>query len=101
MCLLMIIDNLDIRWTGSAFRPFEANPPLIVDADAVLASSVSFQRFKPVARQNGEIFQLDGRLETVQLQPRGTFDTGECFDTFAGGEIGRALVPIADDHRLE
>jgi hypothetical protein len=45
----MIISNLNL---GSiALRPGEANPKLIVDSDAVLASAVAFQRFQPVARK--------------------------------------------------
>jgi hypothetical protein len=35
------------RWMGRAFlRAFKANPPLVIDADAVLAFSVPTQRFK-------------------------------------------------------
>jgi len=45
----MIIDDLDIDGTGGTFRPFEANPPLVIDADAVLALSVPSQRFETVA----------------------------------------------------
>jgi hypothetical protein len=29
MCLLVIIDNLDIDRAGRAFRPFKADPPLV------------------------------------------------------------------------
>ena len=33
--------------------PFKANPPLVVDADAVLALAVTFERFESVTRQRG------------------------------------------------
>ena len=97
----MVIDNLDLRWTDSTFRPFETNPPLIVDSDAVLALSISLQRFKTIARQDGEISELNGGFQAVQLQARRALATGERLDTFAGREIRRSLVPIADDQKLE
>jgi hypothetical protein len=48
--LLMIANNFQVQWARRFSRPFEANPPLVIDADAVLALSVPFQRFKTVAR---------------------------------------------------
>jgi len=37
----VIINDLDVLWALRLVRPFETDPPLIVDADAVLASSVA------------------------------------------------------------
>ena|ERR1035441_5784213 len=90
------------RWRDrGTLRPFEANPPLIVDADAVLALSISPQHLKAVARQHGKISKRDGGFQTIQLHPCSSLDARERFDTFAGREVRRPLVPIADDHRLE
>ena len=97
----MVIDNLDIRRAGGAFRPCKANPPLVVDANAVLALSISSQHCKTVARQHGKISERDGGFQTVQLKTRRAFDTGERLDTFADRKIRRPLVAIADDHKLE
>ena len=66
MFLLMVIDNLHVRRAGRTFPPFEANPPAVVDADAVLALSVSFQPFKTVAGQHRKVFEHDGRFQPVQ-----------------------------------
>ena len=96
----MVINDLHPGRTRGALRPFEANPPLIVHADAVLPLSISFQSFETVAGQRSEIFEGDGRFQTVQLQPCGAFDTRERLDTFAGREIRRPLVPITDNHGL-
>jgi hypothetical protein len=52
----MVIDNLDIDWTGSAVGPLKADPPSVVNMDAILALPIAFQRFKPVAGKSGEIF---------------------------------------------
>ena len=40
----MVIHSLNIRWAGSIVRPLEANPPLVVDADAVLAGAIAAER---------------------------------------------------------
>jgi hypothetical protein len=58
----MVINNLHVGWAGRFFGPFKANPPLVIDADAVLALSVPSQRFKTVAGQYGKVFKHDGRL---------------------------------------
>src|SRR2546430_17135514 len=40
-----------LRWTARVLlRPIQADPPLLVNANAVLALSVTAQCFKPVAR---------------------------------------------------
>ena len=41
--LLVVIDNFNIRRTGGTFWPFEANTPLVVDADAVLGITAKRQ----------------------------------------------------------
>jgi hypothetical protein len=51
----VVIDNLNIE---SAFDcPSKAHAPLVIDADAVLAFSVTFERFKPIARRCSQIVQ--------------------------------------------
>src|SRR6266481_4782022 len=78
--------------------PLEANPPLIVNADTVLALAVAYQRFKTVPRQCRKVSRRRSRLHTVKLQARGSFKSRECLDPFPGGEFSGPLVPIADDH---
>jgi hypothetical protein len=46
---LVVINNLDIDRAGRFFGPFKANPPLVIDADAILSLSVTIERFKPIA----------------------------------------------------
>jgi hypothetical protein len=71
---------------------------LIVNAYAVLALAVAYQRFKTVPRQCGKVSQRRSRLHTVKFQARGSFKSRECFDSFPGGEFSGPLVPKADDH---
>src|SRR5487761_529153 len=99
MVLLMVIDDLHVRGAGRVFAPFEANPPAVVDADAVLTLSVPFQPFKMVAGQRRKVFERDCRFQTVQLQPGGAFDARERLDALAAREVPGSPVPIADDHK--
>jgi len=67
---------------------------LIVNADAVLALAVAYQRFKTVPLGS----QRRSRFHTVKLQARGSFKSGECLDQFPSREFSGPPVPIADDH---
>lgn len=49
IALLVIINNLHARWAWCSVGPLKADPPLVGDADAVLALSISCQRLKTVA----------------------------------------------------
>ena len=48
-----MLRNLHI--VGAAFTEYEAEPPLLVDADAVLSLAISRERFEPIARRNTQI----------------------------------------------
>jgi hypothetical protein len=61
----MVIDDLHISRSRRPLRPFKANPPLIVDADAVLALAVTGQRLKAVAWQRGKVPQACGRFKPI------------------------------------
>ena len=98
MFLRMIINDLHVRWAEGVFGPFQASPPLIIDANAVLALPVPSQRFKTIAGQYGKVFKHDGRLRSVQLQTGGTFDSKERLYPFTGCEVPGSLVPVTDDH---
>lgn len=93
----MVVYNFYVHGAGRAFWPFEAYPPLVVDADTVLTATVAGQRFKMIAGQAGEVVKRQGCIKTVELQARRALNAGEGFDPFASGEVSAALVPIADD----
>jgi hypothetical protein len=88
------------RLTAPAIgRPTQANPPLIVNADAVPASAVALP-----ALQNGSQPMQQGpskrrsRFHTIKLQECGLLQSRECLDPFPGGEFSGPLAPAADDH---
>jgi hypothetical protein len=45
----VVIDNLDVDRAGRAFGPLKADPPLVIDTDAVFALPIALQIFQPVA----------------------------------------------------
>src|SRR4051812_6970018 len=64
----VIVHNLDIP--RGSLAPFEADPPLIVDPDAVLTAPVAVQSFKTIARRDPQIAKLPGRIDGEQLGSR-------------------------------
>jgi hypothetical protein len=55
----VIVGNLNLK--GIAVAPGETDPPLIVDADAVLSFAAPFQLFQPVSERHAKILKRDGR----------------------------------------
>lgn len=47
----MVVHDFDIVRTRRAWRPFKAYPPLVIDADAVLAFVVALQGLETVSGQ--------------------------------------------------
>ena len=48
-------------------RPAEANPPLVVDPNAVLSASVARELLQPVAGRDSEVGQDFGGIEDCEL----------------------------------
>jgi hypothetical protein len=96
--LLVVIHDFHMQWTRRLVRPLKADPPLVVDADAVLALPVALQGLESVTRQCRQISERVRRLEPVQLEPRGPLDARQRLDALPGGEGRRSAVSIADDH---
>ena len=94
----MIINNFYARGTRGAVPPVEANPPLIVDADAVLSFSVSLQHLETVTGQGGDIAKPGSRLQAIQLQTGGSLDAGECLHPFAKRKIPGPLIAVTENH---
>lgn len=57
----MIVNDLDLM--RIARIPDEADPPLIVDPDAVLPSSISLQFLQPIPERNPKILERNGGIE--------------------------------------
>lgn len=83
----MVIDDLHV---GHALvGPHEAQPPLVVDADAVLALAVAAQRFQPVAGRAAQEVQSLRRVQLRQLALGHAVDVGEAAGLAAGEQALR------------
>jgi hypothetical protein len=95
--VLVIIRNLYVVSVG--ILPNEAQPPLIVYPDTVLASPFSAQRFKVIARRRRKIGQSYCGIQLPELSKCGPFD---CPKTSYGAALMKALrIPVHErlDHK--
>jgi hypothetical protein len=68
----VVINNFDL--VGVSIAPHETDPPLIVNANAVLTLSISVQRLQPVARRSGQVAQLRCAIELPQFSTSHAFN---------------------------
>lgn len=83
----MVIDNLNIE--SVAILPFEANAPLLVDADAVLARAVASECLELIRWGDHQIAQIRSAIEVLQLLARALLNL-----------IIQALHKCPSEHRL-
>jgi hypothetical protein len=93
----MIVDDLNICRT--VFGPSEANPPLIVDPDRMLAFSILGQAFQAITRRYPQVVELFGGLNRFQL-PSGypEYPTRKALGTKPVKDRLRDLVLEPADH---
>lgn len=60
----MIINDLHV--VGVLTDPFKANPPLIVDSDAVLSLPITAQLFKSIGKWNQQIIEFFGGVQVAE-----------------------------------
>ena len=70
----MVVDDLDVP--GFAITPYETDPPLVVDANAVLLFPITSQALQAVARREPQIVQAGGRIEHSQFSERCALEIG-------------------------
>ena len=80
--LRVVVDDLDVEGIGGA--PDEADAPLIVDADAVLACTVALERLEPIAGRDAKVGEGVGRIEDDEFPQR--------YALKGGGETPRAAT---------
>lgn len=61
----MVVDDLNV--VRVAVRPPKADPPLIVDPDAVLSSTIAAQLLEPIAWRRPQILKLNRRVDMAKL----------------------------------
>ena len=92
----MVVDDFDVP--RRAIAPFEAYPPLIVDPNAVLTGTPSFQGLEPIAWDLPQVSQLLRRIEHFQLSSRHPVDGPETTARLVVEQPLGILVAKAPDH---
>lgn len=87
---------------GVALVPDEADPPPLIDADAVLTGPISRELLQVVSWRDAKIGQALGVIEHTELAIRELLDVGrETRGSFSGEYAGRLAVPHRLDHDAE
>jgi len=61
----VVVHDLDVDWANA--RPYEADSPLVIDANAVLTLSIALQGLKAVARRSLQKVQGLCRVKLGEL----------------------------------
>jgi hypothetical protein len=67
----------DLNFVRVSVSPYEADAPLIIDSNAVLAMAIAAQAFEPVSSRSGQIAELRGEMNLVELPPSDSLDGPE------------------------
>ena len=59
----------DLNFVGISVSPNEADAPLIIDSNAVLALAIAAQAFEPVSSRSGQIAELPREMHLVKFPP--------------------------------
>jgi hypothetical protein len=68
----VIVDDLD--FVGVSIPPDETEPPLVVDANAVLSFASPTQRFQAIARWRRHVAQFHGAVQLTEFSARDVLD---------------------------
>jgi hypothetical protein len=60
--------DCDFNFVGIPVLPLEADPELIVDANAVLSGAVAFQAFEAIARRHAQLAELSHPIELSEVE---------------------------------
>jgi len=69
----VVINNFNAA--GVPVKPYEADSPLRIDSNAVLALAIMFQGFELVARWNTQEIKRCRRMQLLQLSQRHSLET--------------------------
>ena len=81
------------------FSPREADAPLLIDADAVLAFAAAFQAFETQAGERGKVGERGGGVELGEaLESDGLHIVGKFAGELAARDFLRFFIGEAFDH---
>ena len=92
----MVVGNLYVF--RSAFSPLKADPPLIIDPDAVLTFSVTRQRLESVSWDCRDVLEFFSVIEHPEFPARHLLDVGELTTSAATEKLLRFPAAEGADH---
>ena len=93
----MVVNDLHLLRTGVG--PHEADPPLVVDPDAVLPGPVTLERLEPVPRWHSEVVEHLRGADLAKLAQRDSMDSRiDRVHTFSTPQPFGVLAPERPDH---
>jgi hypothetical protein len=97
MAASVIVNDLDV--VRIPVLPAEADPPLIIDADAVLTSPIPFELLEAVPGRHPKIGELFGRVDRDQLPEHRALERRRvAADGLTAEQARRVSVAKAVDH---
>lgn len=93
----MVVDDFYVF--GAIVRPSEANPPLLVDADAVLSLPIALERFECVTGRNLQVIKNNRPIQLGKLLERRALDVHPSLHPLAFEQrLGVAALEALDSH---
>jgi hypothetical protein len=92
----MVVHDLNVE--SIRFNPTEANPPLIVQPDAVLPQAVAGEGLQTIPWDRSKIENHRRRMKLVQLSLSDTRDTLKSAAELAPKDLLGIVVPERPDH---
>jgi hypothetical protein len=97
--MLVVIRDFDVDRLALLIRPLKADSPLIVDADAVLALTVSTQSLESIPRRFAEIEELRCGIKAVKRDVRPLpWHALKTSNMLAVGKLLGVAVPVLRRH---
>jgi hypothetical protein len=102
-CVVMldsvVIDDLDFM--GAVCFPAEADAPLVIDADGVLAFPVALERFEAIAGRDGEVIKRGDSVNLSKLPQGNALDVRRERPSFPTlKEDGRLAASEGANHQI-
>jgi len=93
----MIVGNLDVP--NVAIAPHEADAPLVIDTDAVLAPTIAVQSLQSIAWRDTKVVELRGGIDGQEFRPGARLNLRrKPTDGITGEDRRGPLVRKAPDH---
>ena len=93
----MVVYNLNVHGLGR--HPAEADPPLVIDPNAVLPRPITSQGLETVPGNHAQIRQFPSGVNVIQLPLCRRRNTLEPPAEFASKHLVDFFVPEGPDHR--